>query len=71
VLALKEDLLRTLEQRFNLFFYVRGLCAASRACINPGRWDEAAEEARKALKVAEQFSDNSLIVFATWSLMMT
>ncbi|MBE9521683.1 MAG: AAA family ATPase [Proteobacteria bacterium] len=71
VLALKEDLLRTMEQRFNLFFYVRGLCAASRACIYLGRWDEAAEEARKALKVAEQFSDNSFIAFATWSLMMT
>jgi predicted ATPase/class 3 adenylate cyclase len=71
VLALKEDLLRTLDQRFNLFFYVRGLCAASRACINLGRWYEAAEEARKALEGAEQFSDNSLIAFGTWSLMMT
>jgi tetratricopeptide (TPR) repeat protein len=71
VLALKEDLLRTMEQRFNLFFFVRGLCAASRACICLGRWDEAAEEARKALKVAEQYSDNSFIAFATWILMMT
>jgi class 3 adenylate cyclase/tetratricopeptide (TPR) repeat protein len=68
VLALKEDLLRTMEQRFNLLWCVRGLCAASRACICLGRWDEAVEEAQKALKVAEEFSDKSLVVFANWTL---
>jgi tetratricopeptide (TPR) repeat protein len=71
VRALKEDLLRTMEQRFNLLWYVRGLCAASRACICLGSWDEAAEEAQKAVKVAEEFSDHSLIAFATWTLSMT
>ncbi len=71
VLALKEDLLHTMEHRINPIFYVRGVCAASRAYIYLGRWDEAAEEARTALKLAEEFSDNSLIAFATWSLMLT
>jgi len=61
VLAVKEDLLRTMEQRFNLRWYVRGLCAASRACICLGRWNEAVEEGQKALSVAEEFSDNSMI----------
>lgn len=68
VLALKENLLCTMEQRFNLRWYVRGLCAASRAYSHLGRWDEAVEEAQKALKVAEDSSDHSLIAFATWTL---
>jgi tetratricopeptide (TPR) repeat protein len=60
-----------MELRFNPRRYVRALCAASRACICLGSWDEAVEEALKALKVAEEFSDNSLIAFATWTLSMT
>jgi len=70
VLAVKEELLRTMKQRFNPRWYVRGLCGASRACICLGRWDEAVEEAEKALKVAEESSDNSLVVFAAYSLTM-
>jgi tetratricopeptide (TPR) repeat protein len=70
VLAVKEELLRTMEQRFNPHWYVRGLCGASRACIYLGRWDEAVEEAQKALKVAEESSDNSLVIFAIWTLSM-
>jgi len=70
VLAVKEDLLRMMEQRFNPRWYVRGLCGASRACICLGRWDEAVEEAEKALKVAEESSDHSLVVFAAWTLSM-
>jgi class 3 adenylate cyclase/tetratricopeptide (TPR) repeat protein len=70
VLAVKEELLRTMEQRFNPHYYVRGLCGASRACICLGRWDQAVEEAQKALKVAEESSDNSLVIFAAWTLSM-
>jgi tetratricopeptide (TPR) repeat protein len=68
VLALKEHLLRTMEQRFNLRWYVRGLVAASRAYICLGRWDEAVEEGQKALSVAKEFSDNSVISLAAWIL---
>jgi class 3 adenylate cyclase/tetratricopeptide (TPR) repeat protein len=70
VFAVKEELLRTMEQRFNPHNYVRGLCGASRACICLGRWDQAVEEAQKALKVAEQSTDNSLVIFAAWTLSM-
>ena len=70
VLAVKEELLRMMEQRFNPGWYVRGLCGASRACICLGRWDEAVEEAEKALKVAEESTDNSYVIFATWTLSM-
>jgi class 3 adenylate cyclase/tetratricopeptide (TPR) repeat protein len=70
VLAVKEKLLQTMERRFNLRLYVMGLCGASRAHICLGRWEEAVQEAQEALKVAEEFSDNSLIAFATWILSM-
>jgi class 3 adenylate cyclase/tetratricopeptide (TPR) repeat protein len=70
VLAVKEELFRMMEQRFNPRWYVRGLCGASRACICLGRWDEAVEEALKALRAAEESSDNSLVVFAAWTLSM-
>ncbi|NIS71860.1 MAG: tetratricopeptide repeat protein [Proteobacteria bacterium] len=68
VLALKEDVLRTMEQRFNLRFHTYALSVASRAYACLGRWDEAVEEAQKALSVAEEFSDNSLISFVAWNL---
>jgi len=61
VIALKEDVVRKMEQRFNLRWYVRVLCAVSRACSYLGRWDEAVEAGLKALSVAEEFSDSSLI----------
>jgi tetratricopeptide (TPR) repeat protein len=70
VLAVKENLLRTTEQRFNLRWYVSGLSAASRAYICLGRWDEAVKEGQKALNAAEEFSDNSQISFSAWTLSM-
>jgi tetratricopeptide (TPR) repeat protein len=70
VLAVKEGFLRTMEQRFNLHLYLRGLVGASRAYIYLGRWNEAVEEAEKALKVAEEASDHSLVAFTAWTLSM-
>jgi class 3 adenylate cyclase/tetratricopeptide (TPR) repeat protein len=70
VLILKEDALRKMEQRFNLFFYVQALSAASRACSILGRWDEAVREAEKALRVGEEFSDNSQVSYGAWTLTM-
>ena len=70
VLAVKEGFLRTMEQRFNLHLYLRGLVGASRAYICLGRWNEAVEEAEKALKVAEEASDHSLVAFTAWTLSM-
>jgi tetratricopeptide (TPR) repeat protein len=68
VLALKEDVLRTMKQQFNLRWHTYALSIASRAYACLGRWDEAVEEAQKALTVAEEFSDNSLISFGAWNL---
>jgi tetratricopeptide (TPR) repeat protein len=68
VLALKEDVLRMMDQQFNLRWHTYALCAASRAYACLGRWDEAVEEGKKALSVAEEFSDNSLISFVVWNL---
>jgi tetratricopeptide (TPR) repeat protein len=68
VLALKEDVLRTMEQQFNPRWYTYALSATSRAYAYLGRWDEAVEAGQKALSVAEEFSDNSLISFVAWNL---
>jgi tetratricopeptide (TPR) repeat protein len=68
VLALKEDVLRTMKQQFSLRWHTYALSVASRAYACLGRWDEAVEEAQKALSVAEEFSDNSLISFVAWNL---
>jgi class 3 adenylate cyclase/tetratricopeptide (TPR) repeat protein len=68
VLALKEDFLRTMEQSFNPHSHTWVLSAASRACSYLGRWDEAVKEGKKALSVAEEFSDNSLISLVVWNL---
>jgi tetratricopeptide (TPR) repeat protein len=68
VLALKDDVLRTMEQQFNLRFHTFALSIAARAYACLGRWDEAVKEAQKALSVAEEFSDNSVISFVAWNL---
>jgi tetratricopeptide (TPR) repeat protein len=68
VLALKEDVLRTIKQQFNLRFHTYALSSASRAYGCLGRWDEAVREGQKGLSVAEEFSDNSLISYAATDL---
>jgi tetratricopeptide (TPR) repeat protein len=68
VLALKQEVLRTIKHQFNLRFHTYALSAAARAYACLGRWDEAVEEAQRALNAAEEFSDNSLISFVAWNL---
>jgi tetratricopeptide (TPR) repeat protein len=68
VLALKDDVLRTMKQQFNLRFHTFALSIAARAYACLGRWDEAVKEAQKSLSVAEEFSDNSLVSFAACNL---
>jgi class 3 adenylate cyclase/tetratricopeptide (TPR) repeat protein len=67
-LALKEDLLRKIEQHLNYRWYSWAMSGASRVYSYLGRWDRAIEEGQKALSVAEESSDNSLITFAAWNL---
>jgi len=64
VFKFKDEALRNIEQRFNLRVYVWAFVAASWACTSLGRWNGAIENGKEALKVAEEFSDNSLISFA-------
>jgi tetratricopeptide (TPR) repeat protein len=68
VFNFKELALGKMEQRFNLRWYIRALAAASRACTHLGRWDEAMELGKKALNIAEEYSNNGLISFAAWNL---
>jgi predicted ATPase len=68
VLALKEDVLRMMEQQFNLRWNTYAVCAAARAYACLGRWDEAVEEGQTALCATQDFSDNSLISMVAWNL---
>jgi tetratricopeptide (TPR) repeat protein len=64
VLKVRDDAIRMTNKRFNPRTYVYALVGASLACFYRGRWDGALEEAQKALNVAEESSDNSLISYA-------
>jgi tetratricopeptide (TPR) repeat protein len=66
VLASQEPFLRLMAQRFHLRWYVWALCAVSLAYIFLGRWDDAVAEGQKALRVAEEFADNSNGSVAAW-----
>ena len=68
VFSLKEDALPIFEQKFDPRWYVYILSLTSRACSYLCRWDESAEIGKNALSVAEEYSDNSLITFASWNL---
>jgi tetratricopeptide (TPR) repeat protein len=63
--ALKKDILRVTEQKFNPTWLVQGLSGASFAYACLGRWDEALEDGKKALKVADEYSDNDLISYTS------
>jgi len=71
VLSLKENSLRIMEHKFNLRWYVLTLSFAARAYASLGRWHEAAETGKKAVDVAEEYSDNNLITFAAWNISIT
>ena len=68
VLTLNEDVLRKLDEQFDLRLYVLTLGGAAWACAILGRWDEAEEKSKKALATAQEFSDNSLISLAAGQL---
>jgi tetratricopeptide (TPR) repeat protein len=70
VLTVKEQVLRKMEQRFNLRSYVWAFAATSWAYTLLGCWEKAVDEGHKELRVAEEFSDNSMISFATWNISM-
>jgi tetratricopeptide (TPR) repeat protein len=67
-LALKEELIRIMEQRSGLRWHPYALSIASRVYGCLGRWEVAVEEAQKAVSIAEDLSDNSLISWSAWNL---
>jgi class 3 adenylate cyclase/tetratricopeptide (TPR) repeat protein len=68
VLAMKEELLRMLNQQFNLRWHTYAVSIASRAYACLGCWEKAIEEGQKALEVAQEFSDNSMISWSATNL---
>jgi tetratricopeptide (TPR) repeat protein len=68
VLTLKKNALDLLKRQFNLRSYMYALTAASFAHQYMGCWNEAVSEGQKALKIGEEFSDNSVISFAAATL---
>jgi tetratricopeptide (TPR) repeat protein len=68
VLDLKERALRMTERAFHLRNYARPLLMASLACSELGRSHEAIEFGQKALGVAREFADNSLISWSAWTI---
>lgn len=67
-LALREVILNMMDQLASPRWQVWGLVSPSWAYFQLGRWDEAVEAALKALNVAEDVSNDSLISFAGWAL---
>jgi tetratricopeptide (TPR) repeat protein len=67
-LTLKENVLRMMAQRFNLRWYLFAVTAASLAYAALGHWDHTVEDGHKALHAGEEFSDPSVISFASWVL---
>jgi len=63
-LALKEAVLRKTDQRFNPNDRVRALSIASFTYSAVGKWDQALEEAERAEKTAQQYSDAGWV---SWS----
>jgi tetratricopeptide (TPR) repeat protein len=67
-LAAKDEALRKMGEQFSLRTYVRALAHATMALSHLGQWDKAVEEGKKALSVAQEFSDNSQSSYAAMSL---
>ena len=64
VLASKDNILQKVSEHSNLRSYVTGIGAVSYAFSLLGRWGESLELGQKALNVAQESSDHSLISWA-------
>jgi tetratricopeptide (TPR) repeat protein len=69
-LALKEQVLRVMEQRINCRWYLWAVDAASLAYAWLGPWEQAVAEGHKGLRVGEEFADNGVVSFAAHVLSM-
>jgi class 3 adenylate cyclase/tetratricopeptide (TPR) repeat protein len=64
VLTSMKEVIHRFEQQFNRRWCVLALSGASWAYAQTGRWDEALQKAREALKVAEEYANDSLVSYA-------
>ncbi|KPK21204.1 MAG: guanylate cyclase [Nitrospira bacterium SG8_3] len=67
-LTFREHALRKMEEHLDLRSYVWALLFGASTFGALGRWREAEEDAQKALSVAQDYSDNSLITQAAMSI---
>jgi class 3 adenylate cyclase/tetratricopeptide (TPR) repeat protein len=71
IFQLKKRVLQILQKKFNLRTYSWAMQASAIALGFLGRWKEAEAEGHQLLKIAEQFSDDSVASMAAWGLSMT
>jgi class 3 adenylate cyclase/tetratricopeptide (TPR) repeat protein len=64
VFEFRDKTLKLMEIQFTPYEYVYAVLGASYAYIALGRWKESLEEANNGLRIAEKFSDNSLLAVA-------
>jgi tetratricopeptide (TPR) repeat protein len=64
-IALGNKVASRIGKRFNIRIYGYAMGAATSAYATFGRWNEAIGVSQKALKLAQELSDNSLISYAT------
>jgi tetratricopeptide (TPR) repeat protein len=67
-LSWQEPGLQCLRERFDLRWCAWSFAAASMTYVFLGRWDEAVEEARKELTIAEEYHDDSLVAYANFNM---
>jgi class 3 adenylate cyclase/tetratricopeptide (TPR) repeat protein len=67
-IALKKDVLRLTEKAFNSRTYVLSMSATSMAYSKMGQWDQAIQDGHEGLRVAEEYSDNSLASNAAFAI---
>jgi class 3 adenylate cyclase/tetratricopeptide (TPR) repeat protein len=68
VIALKKDVLRLLDMAFNSRTHVLSLAGTSMAYTQMGQWDLAKKDGHEGLKVAGEYSNNSLASFAAFAI---
>jgi len=67
-ISMKEDILRNTTKSFSLVAYVRALTGTAIAYTGFGQWDKAIDEGQKAMKISQEYSDNSMISWAAYIL---
>jgi class 3 adenylate cyclase/tetratricopeptide (TPR) repeat protein len=67
-LSWQDPALDGLREHFDLRWRAWSFAAGSWACSLLGRFDEGVAQAQQELKLAEEYSDNSLVSFALWNM---